>query len=105
MSYNTFKGYFTGLNDYLNLTEHYKRNTTIKSTWLGLNIGTGLEHAFGPVVLFFDYRMRIGKTDTFTSINVQDVCYGGGLRLKIYVTKSIYTRFKTFGSENRYKLI
>jgi len=104
-SYNTFKGYFTGLDDYLNLQERYKRNSTVKSTWLGLNIGTGIEHAFGPVVLFFDYRMRLGKTDSFSNINVQDVCYGGGLRLKIYVPKSNHTRKKTFGSGNRYKLI
>lgn len=104
-SYNTFKGYFTGIDDYLNLQERYKRNSTVKNSWLGLNIGTGLEHTFGPVVLFIDYRMRIGKTDNYASINIQDVCYGGGLRLKIYVPKNNQRKNKTFGSGNRYKLI
>ncbi len=84
-SYNTFKGYFTGLNDYLNLRETYKPNSNVITNWLGLNLGTGFEHAFGPVVVFFDYRMRIGQMDKVGSINIMDVCYGGGLRIKLYV--------------------
>lgn len=84
-SYNTFKGYFTGVDDFLNLEEIYKRNTIIRNNWVGLNVGTGVEHAFGPLVLFCDYKMRVGKGDKTSGINIMDVCYSGGLRLKIWV--------------------
>ncbi|MBP7810478.1 MAG: hypothetical protein KA163_14390 [Bacteroidia bacterium] len=84
-SYNTFKGYFTGANDFLNLKEIYGRNTTVRENWLGLNIGTGVEHAFGPLVLFCDYKMRIGKDGRKAAFNIMDVCYSGGVRLKIWV--------------------
>jgi hypothetical protein len=83
LSYNTFKGYFTGTNDFLNLREKYKANSTVTSYWVGLNVGTGLEHSFGPVVLFADYRMRIGLTDDRAGITIQDVCYSAGLRFKL----------------------
>lgn len=105
VSYNTFKGYFTGMDDYLNLKEHYKSNSTIRNRWIGINIGTGLEHTFGPIVLFIDYRMRLGKADNLGSFNIMDVCYGGGVRVKISVPKSKHTHKKRFGSDNRYKLI
>lgn len=98
LSYNTFKGYFTGANDYLNLRETYRPNTNVINNWLGLNLGTGFEHAFGPVVIFFDYRMRIGRERGW-SFNIMDVCYGGGLRVKLFMPtfKSIF-----HGWRNRY---
>lgn len=86
LSYNTFKGFFTGFSDYLNLRAYYPVNSTVRNHWLGLNVGTGFEHAFGPVVLFFDYRMRVGKMD-HAGFNIMDVCYGGGLRVKLSVPK------------------
>jgi hypothetical protein len=103
LSYNTFSGYFTGFNDFLNLHEHYQPNSTVINRWLGLNVGTGIEHAFGPIVVFFDYRMRIGKME-YSTFNIMDVCYGGGIRVKIGVpainlgkifkhTKNKYTWF------------
>jgi hypothetical protein len=85
LSYNTFKGYFTGDNDYLNLREKYKANSYVSSYWLGLNVGTGMEHTIGPVVIFIDYRMRVGKADGGSGFNIQDVCYSGGLRFKLSV--------------------
>jgi hypothetical protein len=85
LSYNTFKGYFTGFNDYLNLKSVYKTNTTVSSRWLGLNVGTGFEHAFGPVVLFIDYKMRVGKMEERFSFTIMDVCYSGGVRLKLWI--------------------
>lgn len=100
LSYNTFSGYFTGMNDYLNLKEYYKVNSTAESRWLGANIGTGFEHAFGPVVLYLDYRMRIGK-ERGNTFNIMDVCYGGGLRVKIG-TPQIKKIFQT--PKERYKV-
>lgn len=84
LSYNTFQGYFTGQDDFLHLKEHFKSNTTIKSNWAGLNIGTGIEHSIGMAVLFFEYRMRLGGGEKAGRITIMDVCYGGGVRLKIY---------------------
>jgi hypothetical protein len=81
LSYNTYNGFFTGESDYLNLKEYYGSNVTVKNHWLGFNIGAGLEHNFGPVGLFADYRMRLGKQEN--ALNIMDVCYTAGL--KIYI--------------------
>ncbi len=85
LSYNTFKGYFTGVDDFLNLRERYKANSIVVNSWVGLNVGTGIEHAFGPLVLFGDYKMRVGKMAETGGINIMDVCYSAGIRLKISV--------------------
>jgi hypothetical protein len=79
-SYNTYSGFFTGQSDYLNLKEYYAVNSTIKNQWLGFNLGTGLEHNFGILGVFIDYRMRIGKQEK--AINIMDVCYTGGLKIR-----------------------
>ena len=80
LSYNTFTGFFTGELDYLNLREYYPINSTVKNKWLGLNLGTGLEHNFGILGIFIDYRMRVGKQDKV--FNIMDVCYTGGLKVR-----------------------
>lgn len=103
LSYNSFSGFFTGFDDFLNLREYYKANSTVENKWLGVNCGTGFEHTIGPVVLFCDYRMRVGKMD-HSGINIMDVCYGFGVRIKLGVrainigkifkrTKNKYTWF------------
>lgn len=103
LSYNNFKGYFTGQDDYLNLREHYTTNSTIKSSWLGVNIGTGIEHTIGPVVIFLDYRMRLGAAGgKFGNFNIMDVCYGGGLRLKIVTPERNGRKNKLSDFGNRY---
>ena len=79
-SYNTFSGFFTGQLDFLNLKEYYPINSTIKNQWLGFNLGTGLEHNFGIIGVFIDYRMRVGRQEN--SINIMDVCYTGGLKIR-----------------------
>ena len=88
-SYNTFKGFFTGQLDYLNLKEYYKVNTEIRNNWLGLNLGTGIEHQFGLMGVFIDYRMRVGKQDKV--INIMDVCYTGGLKIRFPYGKLVKT--------------
>jgi hypothetical protein len=80
LSYNTYTGFFTGKSDYLNLREFYPINSTIKNQWLGLNLGVGLEHNFGIIGIFIDYRMRVGRQES--AINIMDVCYTGGLKVK-----------------------
>jgi hypothetical protein len=80
VSYNTYTGFFTGQSDYLNLKEYYAVNSTIKNQWLGFNLGTGIEHHFGILGLFIDYRMRVGKQEN--AFNIMDVCYTGGLKIR-----------------------
>ncbi|MCD6019958.1 MAG: hypothetical protein K0S53_3079 [Bacteroidetes bacterium] len=80
LSYNMYSGYFTGESDFLNLSEYYPVNSTVKNNWTGLNFGVGLEHNFGILGLFIDYRMRVGKQET--AINIMDVCYTGGLKVR-----------------------
>jgi hypothetical protein len=80
LSYNTYSGFFTGESDFLNLREYYAVNSIVKNNWAGLNFGVGLEHNFGILGLFLDYRMRVGKQET--AINIMDVCYTGGLKVR-----------------------
>lgn len=93
LSYNMFSGFFTGKGDYLNLREKYEVNATAVTNWFGLNVGTGFQHDFGRVVVYFDYRMRVGQMKPYKQINIMDVCYGGGLRYKI-PTPSIKKLYK-----------
>ncbi|MES2762100.1 MAG: hypothetical protein V4677_07835 [Bacteroidota bacterium] len=80
LSYNTYQGFFTGESDYLGLREYYKVNSTVNNNWLGLNLGTGIEHNFGILGIFVDYRMRVGKQEK--AFNIMDVCYTGGLKVR-----------------------
>ncbi len=99
LSYNTFSGFFTGQKDYSNLRNFYPINSRINNNWLGINLGTGLEHNFGLIGLYIDYRMRIGKEET--AFNIMDVCYTAGLKVKIPYGKLAK---KYFGTNDRYNL-
>lgn len=80
LSYNTYTGFFTGESDYLGLRKYYPVNSTVKNQWLGLNLGTGIEHNFGILGLFLDYRMRVGRQEK--AINIMDVCYTAGVKVR-----------------------
>jgi len=102
LSYNQFRGFFTGRNDFQNLREKYKANSTVTTNWLGLNIGTGYEQYFGPVSFFIDYKMRVGVNDgPDRRLNIMDVCIGFGLRYNLKVP-SFYKIFST--TKGRYFL-
>ncbi len=81
ISFNTNKSTFTGINDNLNLKNNYSINSTIKDQWIGLNLGAGIEHNFGIVGLFVDYRMRFGKQEKI--FNILEVSYTAGIKLRI----------------------
>lgn len=98
LSYNTYSGFFTGEQDYLNLKEYYTAYSTVTNNWLGLNIGTGVEHNFGLIGIYFDYRMRVGKQET--AFNIMDVCYTGGVKIKIPKSKKYFKSM--FGTRNRF---
>lgn len=101
ISYNIFSGYFTGVNDYLNLTSLYPVNETVTTRWPGLNVGTGYEYYFKPGSFFIDYKMRVGFTEGTNQVNIQDVCFSAGFRFNLRVP-TIYTVFK--GTRGRYSL-
>lgn len=103
ISYNRFSGFYTGNNDFLNLSEYYKKNTQVSTNWFGLNVGTGYELFFKPGSFFLDYKMRIGVTRGYNQINIQDVCISAGFRFN-FRAPSIYRIFSPGGLRSRYLL-
>lgn len=103
LSYNTFSGNYTGINDYLNLSSLYEKNTTVVTRWLGLNVGTGYELFFKPGSFFLDYKMRVGFTEGSNQINIQDVCITAGLRFNVKV-RSLRSIFIYRDTRSRYQL-
>jgi hypothetical protein len=101
ISYNTFQAYFTGINDFMNLREFYKEQSTVTTKWVGGNLGAGIEHRFGRVTGFGTYRMRVGKMERKNQFNIMDVCYGAGLRYDIKMPNTI-SIFK--GTRGRYNV-
>jgi hypothetical protein len=101
ISYNSFSGYFTGLNDFLNLKDDYGVNQVVNTRWLGLNVGTGYEIYIKNVSVFADYKMRVGNSERLKQLNIMDVCFTGGLRYNLKVP-SIYKLFR--GTRGRYIL-
>jgi hypothetical protein len=103
ISYNTFAGKFTGLEDYLNLHTLYSPNQNVVTHWLGFNVGTGYEFYFRPGSFFLEYKMRVGRTEGYNQLNIQDVCISVGLRFNIKAP-SIYSIFLQRGPRSRYLL-
>ena len=100
LSLNKFSGYFTGLNDFLNLKTIYQSNSEVSTLWLGVNVGAGYEYYFKKFSFFMDYKMRVGKSDSYKNINIMDVCLSMGLRLNLKVP-TLYGLFR--GPRNRYQ--
>jgi hypothetical protein len=100
VSYNMFSGYFTGRNDFLNLSERYQVNKNINTNWVGLNVGSGYEFNIKPLSFFLDYKMRVGLSER-KHLNIMDVCFTFGMRYNLKVP-SIYKIFS--GTRSRYLL-
>ena len=103
ISYNIFKGTYTGVNDYLNLGKIYDKNQNVDSRWIGINVGTGYEYYFKPGSIFLDYKMRVGRTEGYNQLNIQDVCISAGLRFNLRVP-SVYSLFIYRNTRSRYLL-
>lgn len=101
LSYNTFSGFYTGVNDFLNLGTLYEKNQDVVTNWWGLNVGTGYEYYFDQLSLFADYKMRIGVSEGYNELNIMDVCLSAGLRWN-FRAPSVYRLFK--GTRSRYVL-
>jgi hypothetical protein len=100
LSYNTFSGYFTGKEDYLNLSAIYPQNQNVTSKWLGFNSGVGLEYKISSIMAFASAKMRVGFTKGHSDLNILDVCYTFGLRYNFQVPSIS----KIFHGGNRYNL-
>lgn len=100
-SYNVFSGYFTGLEDYLNLTSLYRADQQVKTRWFGFNTGVGFDYKINKVILSGTYKMRLGRSEGNNEFNIQDVCYAIGVRY-CFRAPSVYKLFS--GTRNRYFL-
>lgn len=100
-SYNVFKGVFTGINDYQNLSAYYSANKRVVTRWFGFNTGVGFEYRIKKVIVYGSYKMRVGRSEGHGGVNIQDVCYSIGVRFN-FRAPSVYRLLK--GSRNRYFL-
>jgi len=101
LSYNMFKGFFTGINDYLNLSAVYTKNVVIKNDWFGVNAGLGLDYNFSNMAITSCFKMRVGRTEGYDQINIMDVYQGIGFRY--YVKRSQLGKLFR-GTRSRYLL-
>jgi hypothetical protein len=101
ISYNVFSGYFTGLNDFLNLRSLYQINQQVKTRWTGVNAGLGIEQFFPPFSVFGECKMRVGVSEGYNDLTIMDVCYSAGIRYNIR-TRSLHNLFG--GTRSRYLL-
>jgi hypothetical protein len=101
LSFNQFSGFYTGLNDYLNLKSIYKENTNVTNNWVGLNVGVGYDYCFKNSALSFTYKMRAGRTEGLNEMNIQDICITAAYR--VYLSGPTLKKiFK--GTRSRYAL-
>ncbi len=100
VSYNIFEGYFTGQQDYLNLSRMYEKNANVDTRWFGVNVGVGLEYFIKQFSMYGEFKMRVGQTES-GQISIMDVCFTAGLRYNLRVP-SLYKVFS--GTRSRYLL-
>jgi hypothetical protein len=101
VSYNVFSGFFTGVNDFLNLAAFYESNSRAVTRWVGVNTGLGIERFFGRVSVFGECKMRTGISEEYSELTIMDVCYSAGVRLNLRA-RSVYGLFR--GTRSRYLL-
>jgi hypothetical protein len=81
LSYHTFKGFYTGLNDFSNQKNKYQLNTDQKENYLGICLGAGFERSFVNTDVFLDFRYRFAVDGSVFSIS--DAAYSLGLKRRI----------------------
>jgi hypothetical protein len=100
LSINKFSGFFTGVNDFQNLSGRYSTNSMVINHWLGVNTGVGFERYFRPFSFFAEFKMRTSLEDR-KRLNIIDVCYSAGFRFNVRVP-SVYRLYS--GTRSRYLL-
>lgn len=101
LSYNVFKGYFTGQADFQHLTSRYSSNREITTRWIGVNTGVGMEYPIKPFAIFGSFKLRTGFSEGWSQLNIVDVCFSAGIRYNLKAP-SLYKLFK--GTGHRYYL-
>ena len=86
LSYNVFKGHFTGLQDHLNLRALYAPGTYVRTPWFGANIGCGSEHDLLKMLsVYGEFKMRVGVSEGYNQLSIMDVFLSAGVRYTIRV--------------------
>jgi hypothetical protein len=81
-----WSGFYTGINDVNRWKLNIPLNSNYKTMYYGLTVGVGLEiRLYKPLSMYGEFRFRVSKTDLGAGIN--DVLYGGGLKLNIPTPK------------------
>ncbi|HWY37618.1 MAG TPA: hypothetical protein VNY73_03600 [Bacteroidia bacterium] len=81
-----WNGFYTGINDFNAWKLNIPRNTYYHTLYYGATVGVGTEiKLVGPLSLYGEFRFRLSKTDLGTGLN--DVLYGGGLKLNLATIK------------------
>lgn len=99
LSYNLFKGFYTGINDFQNLGLFYQKNHEVRTNWLGINAGLGADYNFRNGAIYVGYKMRLGRTAEFRLMNIMDVFMVAGL--KFYLNKAALNKIFR-GTHSRY---
>jgi hypothetical protein len=101
ISYNVFEGLFTGAYDHLNMQSMYAVNTVVRTRWLGVNAGTGMDYYLKPFSIYGEFKMRVGVSETNKQLTIMDVCLSAGIRYNLRVP-SLHRLFS--GTRSRYLL-
>lgn len=93
VSAQSWKGYYTGIDDYNSSVLKIEANTNYKTVYFGGNVGFGFEYKFATRLgLYGEIRFRI--TDTDVGFGLSDVCYGVGLKCALidFHPKAVYRK-------------
>jgi hypothetical protein len=80
--FQSWKGFYTGQNDFSDARFYYTENTWVKNKNLCLDLGIGFEKPFPGFNLYGDFRYRFAKTDN--RFGIIDAFYQLGLNFPIY---------------------
>ena len=92
-SAQSWKGYYTGIDDFNNSALKIQPNTNYKMLYFGGSIGFGFEYNFAPRLgMYGEIRFRVTNTDV--GFGLTDVCYGLGIKCRLidFYPKAIYKR-------------
>ena len=85
LCFQSFKGFYTGLNDFSNQKNIYIPNTIQKENYVGISLGAGFERSFVNSDLFLDFRYRFAVDGRVFTIS--DAAYSLGWKKRITTKK------------------
>jgi len=96
----SWKGYYTGLQDFSTAHFYYSDNTYVRNRNLCLDLGIGFERPFPGFNLFGDFRYRFANIDN--RFGITDANYNLGIKFPI-ITKATDTTKKKKRSKKLFK--